>query len=959
MADFPGCSVVSSIDCRMTGARRFLAHPWIPRLAFAVLGFCLTVSLFVPAREAMDVQLDASNYGSYAYFTSRHFAYGPDVVPMAGPYGFVHYGATYAGFLYWKRFALELFSKAALTGLILWLTIQAKGRPVLRWAWLIPVAFLFPFIDDLPSTLAIMLAGLCLVHHHPIPGRRALLVCCATAGYLGFLTLEKGTHTVLGVATLGLVCMQTLILRDFRRLPWIFASYLGTVIILLLAADQNPLNFPSYVLGVLELSSGYNAAMGLEEPRDLFLRGLALFLCLLLFLFISVWPRRRNPSALAGGLLLSGYAFIFWKHGFVRSDGHVLIFFQLSYVAALMGLLFFSLREETALSWRWRAPAGILAAIVVVLGLWAEGDYSPTRHRWLIEQTPGRLALSWGQIWSPAASRAELDAKLSAQRNDYQLPHMKQLAGDHRTDFFGFELGYLLLNRFNYQPRPVGGGSFSVFTPKLHDLNVNFMLDPARRPEFVLANPQTIDDRFLPQDDSGTLRVLLADYTPIESSAGMLLLQAKPGPSQLPDPVLIRTDPLPLDVVIPAPHVGDGEMLLVSFSLPLNLRGRLRAMAYKPPPVFMDLGGQGIALAGDRKVIPGMFQRPVPFSPVIEDVYDLQFFYEGLPGKVVKNYRIKTPQPEYFDTAAMTVSYYKVPRPAPMPRAPLRLDNPRISREEPIKMEAFLSPLTRDKDMVAQILVPPAYMAYALRGNETQFIFTCGMTPPSYNLPTDGVDIWVEIQRPGQAPQIIYQWNLNPRRRPAEQGKHRIELTLPPAPPDSILFLRVGRGPDHDGAWDLAYFTDIEFRRGPFIPEQFPNFDTLPDKVTADVCGPGYAHGRTIFNLYSPGELTFHLKGTEKKLSFAGGLMPEAYTGESHSDGVEFQAELRSPDGSSRLLASYYCNPLANPADRQDCTVEADLSTAMPGDSLIIRVTPGPHGNPSWDWSFLTRVNLQ
>ncbi|MBP9912182.1 MAG: hypothetical protein KBF26_02125 [Opitutaceae bacterium] len=932
---------------------------WLIRLAIAAGILGLTIALFTPAREAMDVQLDASNYGSYAYFTARDFAYGPEVVPMAGPYGFVHYGGTYAGFLFWKRFGLELFSKAVLAGLIVWLSLQATRQPFLRWAWLLPVAIFFPFIDDLPSTLAIMLAGLCLVHHHPIASRRALLVCCASAGYLGFLTLSKGTHTVLAVGTLGLVCMQTLILRDFRRLPWIFAAYLGSVVGFLLAAGQNPLNFPSYVLGVLELSSGYNAAMGLDEPRDLFLRGLALFLCLLALLFVCTWPRRRNPSALAGGLLLAGYAFIFWKHGFVRSDGHVLIFFQLSYVSALMALLFFSLREETPPSWRWRAPAGVLAAIIVALGLWAEGSYTAIRHRWMLEATPRRLATAWDQITAPARARAQLDVALSQKRDDYQLPHMKLLAGNQRVDFFGIELGYLLLNRFNYHPRPVGGGNFSVFTPKLHDLNVAFMRDPDRRPEFVVADPQTIDERFPAQDDAGTLRVLLADYVPVESSAGLLFLQARPGPSRLAEPTLIRTDPLPLDTVIEVPHLSEHEMLLVSFSLPLNLRGRLRAMAYKPPPVFMDLGGEGINHPADRRIIPGMFQRPVPFSPVIEDVYGLQEFYEGSTGRTVKNYRIKTPQPEYFDTAAMTVSYYKVPRPASVPRVPLRIDNPHISREEPVKMAAFLSPISREEGRIAQVIVPPGFMAFALQGNETQFIFTCGMTTPSYDLPTDGVDIWVEMVRPGLPPQVIYQWNLNPRRRPAEKGAHRIELTLPPAPAGSLLYVQVGRGPDRNGAWDLAFFTGIEFRRGPFIAEQFPGFDTLPVAVTANVCGPGYAQGRTLFNLYAPGELTFKLKGTEKKLVFAGGVMPEAYTQGSSSDGVEFQAELRPVVGPTRMLTRYYCNPRDNVADRQDCTLEADLSAAKPGDTLILRVTPGPHGHEGWDWSFLTRVNLQ
>ena len=111
-------------------------RPWLARCA-AVLGVLfLTVLMFSPADKVMDVQLDSSNYGSYSYFTAKNFQYGTEVVPMAGPYGFVHYGSTYSGQLFWKRLGMELLTKFSLGILLVWFFVQSSARPVLRWFWL-------------------------------------------------------------------------------------------------------------------------------------------------------------------------------------------------------------------------------------------------------------------------------------------------------------------------------------------------------------------------------------------------------------------------------------------------------------------------------------------------------------------------------------------------------------------------------------------------------------------------------------------------------------------------------------------------------------------------------------------------------------------------------------------------------------------------------------------------------
>src|SRR6195952_4693336 len=90
---------------------------WVCHVLLATACLGLTVYFYLPVRQVMDVSLDASNYASYAYFTAHGFQYGPEVVPMAGPYGFVQYGWTYSGNLFGVRTLYELILNATLATL--------------------------------------------------------------------------------------------------------------------------------------------------------------------------------------------------------------------------------------------------------------------------------------------------------------------------------------------------------------------------------------------------------------------------------------------------------------------------------------------------------------------------------------------------------------------------------------------------------------------------------------------------------------------------------------------------------------------------------------------------------------------------------------------------------------------------------------------------------------------------
>ena len=931
-------------------------------LAWAALAVAVAVCFFSPARQLANTTLDDSNYASYAYFTAKGFQFGTEVVPMAGPLGFVPYGFLYAGNLFWKRWPLELLTKLVLGVLAVWFVRRQPGS-WLRWLWLLTLCTMAPLVEDLPYDLAVLLAGLCLLENHPVPRRRSLVVASGLAGYLALLTLFKGTQAMLAGITLALVALQAVQQREYRRLPWILGSYLSTLLFLWVLAGQNPLNLPRYFHGVFELSSGYNAAMVLEEPWPAFLSGLGALLCLEALILLLLHSRWRQPAALAGGLLLLGFGFLEWKHGFVRADGHVYIFFQFACIAALTVWLYFRAGTEngTAKS-RARLPAAGLAVAAFALGVWSDGQQALARHAWALQYLPTRIGDSLGQLLAPAGAKAALDDAIGRQRKVYSLPLIRETVGNARIDFFGTELGSLMLNRLNYRPRPMGGGPFNVFTPWLQTLNARYLADPATRPEYYLVNLQTIDFRFLAQDDADTLHGLIALYAPEATEQGLVLFRARPDDPAPERPRFLQSRPVRLGQPLTLPEVPPDEMLLVSLAAPPSWLGRLRAVLYKPSLLFMDLKGEGIAEPFDRRVVPSMFVHPVLLSPVLENTRDLLALYQATPGKTARQFVLHTRHPACFAPDGMVANFYTARRPAPAPaaaRVSAQLSFP-TANELPAALEPANAPLRSFDGLLVQMLEPPGRIRFNLTGRENEVSFKYGIDPEAYTRGcTDGMDFLVELERPGLPPQAVFLRWLRPLTVPADRGTQMQRVVLPPFPAGSTLSLRTGPGPDNNTGWDWGYFSGIRVLGDGYLPEQFPRFHILPVAVEAATAGSIEFEGRDLFMLNSPGSLVFLLQGTEKKLVFSAGLLPGAYTGGGNSDGVEFIVELRTPDGQVNPIVRRRLNPRDNTADRGDRPFEVALPPVPPGTKLVLTASPGPAGNDAWDWSYIESLSIQ
>ncbi len=938
--------------------------PWL----FAWL--VLTVYFVTPPREVADPSLDKSNYATYAHFVATGAQWGADVIPMTGPYGFILYGHTYAGEIYWLRLWGDLALKGLCALLILHLFHRA-GPGALRWCWLAAVILLVPTVDDLFHDYAILLAGLCLLAG--LGGTRRGWSWLA-AGLLGLLALFKGTHLLTTAVTFGVFAGFALLERQGRAAVRLGGVYLGALAGFWLLARQNLLHLPAYIHDVLDLSSGYNATMGYDEPPIITGAGLALAALLLALLAVTAWNAPRHARPLGGLLLLAGFSFIKWKHGFLRADGHVAIFFTSAAVfaptIALAGLSSLLAPAPAPLAPRRRALLLALAVLVIGAGLLGAADF---RLR-TVATYPGRVTSQFQAnaryLARPAKLKAELEKQLEDVRRDVQVPQIQNEVEQETIDFFGFQEGLLLLNRLNYHPRPMGGGSFNVFTPRLQRINEAFVADPARAPAWQVMLLQTLDDRLPAGDDPLTLNAVLQLYSPTLMQRDYILLKRRQNAALPPAPTVLQTVTARAGETIRVPATSPDQMLLFTIRAPLSLTGSLRSFIYRPPQLAMNVTSGRHRFGRTFQVKPLMFQNPVILSPLLEDNFDVLNLFSRDPGDQVQTLRLE-PQPGFaHDT--FQVTFYAAPRP-PEPND-TDVSELLAYRKYPLYSRKPVSLVTQETGIREINLEPitlvhaPGSITWDLQPDDQQVIFSYGIYPKAYlEGNTDGVEFNVEVIWPPADGRILWKQMLSPVAYPPDRGMHRARVFLPPYRPGAQLRIRTHPGPANNGAFDQSYITRLQIKQGQsrggdgptLVPEQFNGLGVVPANGLLPSEAVASVGGRPVFLIHAPSELVLNIPARSRRFTAEIGLLPGAYENGGHSDGVEYTISVVAPGGTRTPIWSRYVDPFNRPEDRGPLTIGFSLPSLPAGSQLVVTTGIGPRGDRSWDQSWIANVRFR
>lgn len=300
-----------------------------------------------------------------------------------------------------------------------------------------------------------------------------------------------------------------------------------------------------------------------------------------------------------------------------------------------------------------------------------------------------------------------------------------------------------------------------------------------------------------------------------------------------------------------------------------------------------------------------------------------------------------------FATYARSVAAHPLPGPR------LKLDGTALPPSAVDSPMGDLSPSPEQPDTWR--MNTPEELVYACPADFREVTFIHGLYE-SVQEKSDGYDLIVELQTSGGS-QELYRRRLNPRQVTADRGPQNVSLLLPPHP-SGRLGLRFLPGPEGSPDFDWVYVGQFHARTdGPSLLAG--DHVVLP---TSGAMGDGELmkqHPSGYWLAHAPARVEWPRPPEVAAITLHYGMEDGSYTApDGHSDGVDFVLELITAGGATQRFFSRSLMPYNHPEHRGPQATRIDLPYGLAG-KLVLRVEPGPRGDPSWDWAWIGAITCE
>jgi hypothetical protein len=747
--------------------------------------------------------LDPSWRVALGHFFLKGTPFGSEVVLTYGPLGYIM-GNTYSGEQWWPiligQAALGFVSAVVIVSLLR--RLEWRTRLVsLVYFLLLGVAY-----EDALHMLVIVIAGFELLRH--ARGGAGWWVAFLVA-VLGLYSQIKFTDFILSAFAVAVAAAYAASQRDWRYASAIASGYLASYLAVWVACGQSIPDLLPYLHSSWQISQGYQDAMGIPTPPVPLAIALGVILLFVAYALAHLWLHPDLRRAAANVLLLAAFVFLNWKHGFVRSDGHMIGFF---FCALLPFTSYPALLEDTG-----RLPRAHKAmfALGVFLCVWGTEAalHGVIRNALGNFQTRVIGNIDLATRWEN--TRGSYANSLQLKQSEYDLHRIRKIVGDAPVDVLGFEQGYAIFNRLNYRPRPLIQ-SYFTFTPHLAQRNRDFFLSE-RAPEYVLLKIQTIDERMPMMDDPLVLSLLVHRYDYVTTEKGFQLWRRNPGPfdAAVLQPAPQRTSEIGLGESHSIADLG-GQPVWLTVDVELSLLGKLRRFLYKPAPVRLAVT--------DTNGASRTFRLPLPIgrtgfvvSPMIEDPIGYILFASNRPQRVARDLRIEVDPADrafFKGTARLEIATLA---PSNSGQAFFDSINQRLFhmfRYYPVAYEAntgLSEQVVEGKDLA--ILHAPSEMTFDFpKGGARLLTGEFGFLPNAYQNGgnTNGAE-YVIYWTDGPDRVDLFRRFLDPVKVAQDRGLQQFALDVS-ALKGGRLHLRIETGPYNDNGWDWTGWTGIELK---------------------------------------------------------------------------------------------------------------------------------------------------
>lgn len=360
-----------------------------------------------------------------------------------------------------------------------------------------------------------------------------------------------------------------------------------------------------YLRTSMERSDAYSISNSLPSgPQELLAAGLLSGVYLLIAVLLAVTKDKAAPFAV---MLLVPWFFIF-KHGFIRADSHVGIFFTLG--ACMVGILLLLVDFH-------QPRRSFYAAALIVSLLYALPVFQPAMGHIFSRRaslaTAIRVVGQRLEILRVPSLKQRLDAESAAYLSTDRLPAELLTRLEQKTITpFPWELAFGTANKINMAMMPMLQ-SYGADSAWLDRWNGQLFENAASRPEYLLLEWNAIDERHVLLDvPSGSLSIY--QWYEFDSRYGDQLLLRRRASQRSSAVRDLGESHGAIGTLIDVPE--SRHPITGSVRMKLTPYGRLVKFCYKVPEVYLyAFGGDGAAWR--NRIVPDVLsnQGPISFLP--------------------------------------------------------------------------------------------------------------------------------------------------------------------------------------------------------------------------------------------------------------------------------------------------------------------------------------------------------
>ncbi len=479
-------------------------------------------------------------------------------------------------------------------------------------------SFLVLYLDSQSALWKFISRSVVLLRHcggrsHSVPRPpTASLFCCPPPRLPGLCELNQ-IHFA-GVYSLSIIVFLSVhwaFKKNWRMCILLPPAYTVLVLLAWSITGQKWVTLPVWIVTSLEVASGYQQSMGVDSAPGILPLAIAVASIAMSLIGVSLYDHRRSLLSCFPVLGLAAGYWISWKHGLIRADDHVNLFFGFC-LLSFSCFPAFANRPESGV--RLRQFLSAVGGVLCLAGLYVQNSVSSKEGP---TYSISHFVATARNLMFLTSYRTEMNASLSLQKQRFECPRIKAEVGKSTVDVFGHYQGIALLNDLNYHPRPVFQ-SYNAYTPFLIRTNADFYRSDAA-PSFVISTLYSIDYRLPTLDDSEALRVLLLDYELVLEEKGFLLwrrlAQRRAAIEEVSES---ETREIALGQAVP---LAEGNVWCV-MDIRESTLGRLRRFLYKPPILFISVTDQDDRSTTYR-ILPSIARCGFILDPYLQSQADL------------------------------------------------------------------------------------------------------------------------------------------------------------------------------------------------------------------------------------------------------------------------------------------------------------------------------------------------